>query len=96
MAASKRTGGEGRRSEAEWREMVARCDASGLSGRAFCEREGLSLSSFQRWRVRCRRSSSAPFVELAATPAVEMEPPPSTEWSLELELPGGLRLHLRA
>lgn len=94
MSASKRPGA-GRRSEAEWREILDRCDASGLSAREFCKREELSLSSFQRWRARCRAASAAPFVELAA-PAAEGESSLSADWSVELELPGGLRLRLRA
>jgi hypothetical protein len=95
MAASKGSGAS-RRSEAEWREVLGRCEASGLSAREFCRREDLSLSSFQRWRARCRAASAAPFVELVAPAATEDPPAALADWSVELELPGGLRLRLRA
>ena len=96
MTVSKRPR-RGRRSEAEWREILRRCDASGLSTREFCEREKLSLSTLQRWRARCRAASAAPFVELIpGGPAVEEPSSISRDWSVELELPGGLRLRLRA
>lgn len=32
--------------------QIARWQSSGLTQRAFCEREGISLKSFQRWRRR--------------------------------------------
>jgi putative transposase len=39
-----------RRSREEWREVFARFAASGLEVEAFCAHEGLSVSSFRRWR----------------------------------------------
>lgn len=39
-----------RRSREEWRAVFERFGASGLSIREFCEGEGLSKSSFDRWR----------------------------------------------
>jgi len=94
MAASERRSG-GRRPEGEWRQILGRLDASGLSAREFCVQEGLSLSSLQRWRARCRAAAAARFVELAPPTAAET-PSSGTDWSVELELPGGLRLRLRA
>jgi len=97
MAERRRSSRERRRSEAEWRQIISRRDASGLSVREFCKREGLSLSSFQRWRARCRAALASPFVELVppATPSEETQQS-APEWNVELELPGGLRLRLRA
>lgn len=86
-----------RRTEKQWREILGRLDASGLSSREFSHREGLSLSSLQRWRSRCGRSSVAKFVELA-TPARQPAAGPvtsSTSWTVELDLPGGARLRFR-
>jgi len=83
-----------RRTEEQWREVLRRFEASGLSTRAFCQREGISASSLQRWRSRGDRALAPRFVELApprATSAVS-----STAWALELELPDGVRLRLRA
>lgn len=39
-----------RRSREEWRAVFDRFAASGLGVEAFCEREGVSKSSFGRWR----------------------------------------------
>lgn len=38
--------------EAKWRELVGRFDASDETVDAFCKREGVTKSSFQRWRAR--------------------------------------------
>ena len=39
-----------RRSRAQWGSVFARFEASGLGVEAFCDREGVSDSSFRRWR----------------------------------------------
>lgn len=39
-----------RRSRQEWQELCDRFAASGLGIEAFCDREGISKSSFGRWR----------------------------------------------
>ncbi len=64
-----------RRSEAAWREIIARQAQSGRSAQVFCRDEGLSRSVFTRWRSRLtectsravtRRTQSSPtaFVEV--------------------------------
>jgi len=39
-----------RRSREQWRSVFDRFEASGLGVEAFCDREGISNSSFRRWR----------------------------------------------
>lgn len=82
-----------RRGEKEWAKIVQRFEASGLAGRAFCQSEGLALSSLQRWRQRLASPGAASFVELippkAATPTL------SSGWSLELTLPNGASVRLQ-
>ena len=92
--------GEGRvtRSGAEWAELFERFEASGLSGAAFCQREGISKSSFARWKRLLRAGpATGAFVEwtppaaespLSATPAL-------ASGELELSFPGGVRLRFR-
>ena len=80
-----------RRTRKEWTGILRRFDSSGLAPKEFCWKEGLSLSSFQRWRSRMGARAAAEFVEL--TPA-------STEsaasgWELEVTLPHGVRLQFR-
>lgn len=47
-----------RHGEQAWREMIERQRASGMSILAFCEREGVSRSSFGRWRALLAKRTS--------------------------------------
>ncbi len=47
-----------RRSESDWREIVARQEQSGQTVQEFCEREGLKAASLYGWRVRLRQEPS--------------------------------------
>lgn len=64
-----------RRSAEQWRSIVAGQVASGLSVEEYCQREGLVLSVFSRWRARLarggsgaperlRKPESVPFIEV--------------------------------
>ena len=54
-----------RRSAAEWSRIIAKFRRSGLTQRAFCEREDLSLSALQNWLYRpSNNETSANFVEV--------------------------------
>ena len=81
-----------RRTKAQWTEILRRYEESGLSSRQFCSREGLPLSSFQRWRGRINRAPMADFVDL--TPPSPSESLSST-WALEVSLPNGVCLQFR-
>jgi hypothetical protein len=87
-----------KRSRAEWAELFERFEASGLSGAAFCQREGISKSSFARWkRLLSAGPATGEFVEW--TPAAPTSPSPATpalaSGELELSFPGGVRLRFR-
>ena len=82
-----------RRTHAQWNAVLRRFATSGLSSREFCGREGVALSSLQRWRGRLGEASSAAgFVELTAPPAAVSE---QTSWVVELTLPNGVILRLQ-
>ncbi len=91
-----------RRSEAEWRAILARFETSGLSELAFCRRSKIARKSFRAWR---RRLASPPR-RLAKPKAafVEWSPPavprgtagPQAGREFELELPGGVVLRWKA
>jgi hypothetical protein len=86
-----RRGGRGvRRDEKQWIEILRRFDGSGLGTTAFCDREGLALSSLQRWRKRLGSRDRARFVELVPTTSAS-----STEWTAELTFPNGVSIRLR-
>jgi hypothetical protein len=82
-----------RRGEKEWAKIVRRFEASGLAGTVFAEREGLALSSLQRWRQRLASRRSVPFVELV--PPTAPTPAPPSAWSLELTLPNGASIRFQ-
>lgn len=82
-----------RRTKAQWTEVFRRFESSGLSRRDFCRREGLALSSFQRWRsLIAAPEQQGQFVELipSSTPAA-----PAAGWTLDLSLPNGASIRLR-
>jgi hypothetical protein len=88
MPSRKRT----HRARVDWIEIFRRFEASGLGASAFCRRERIPPSSFQRWRRRLGSGPRPEFVELvpASTPAET-----STDWSLEVALPNGTCLRFR-
>jgi len=87
--------------EIEWTRILERWKRSGLGGRAFCGREGLSEPQFYSWRRKLRlreeagarrpRTRSAPPVRFVP---VEVKPGPSA--ALELALSGGRVLRIPA
>jgi len=82
-----------RRTQEQWSEIFRRFAASGLGKREFCRREGVPLSSLQRWRARVGAApASLGFVEVAAAPAA---PSVQEGWTVELTLPGGVSLRVR-
>jgi len=98
-------GVEQRRVGAEvWRGRVAKFAESGLTVRAFCAQEGISIWSFNRWRSRLAGVHAAPpsakrngatsagsFVDLGTLNAPRST---SERFELRLDLGGGVTLHL--
>jgi transposase-like protein len=88
-----------RRSREEWRELVARFEASGQTRADFCAQMGIGASTLRRWCSRLRErppaaSARAPvFVEL---PAEEKNTSAAVHpWEVELQLDAGVVLRLR-
>ncbi len=91
-----------RRGAQAWRGVLARFEESGLTGVAFCEREGISSKSFYRWRTRFGvaadglpaqpgssvETSAAGFIDLGGVRTG------SSRLELRLDLGGGVLLHL--
>lgn len=81
-----------------WREHMEGWQASGLSQRGYCQREGLALSSFDHWRRRLKQlgATSAstqparPHAALTLVPVRVIREPAQGE--LSLSSPGGWRL----
>ena len=81
-----------RRTKAQWTEILGRFASSHLGSREFCRREGLALSSFQRWRRRLGSVTAAEFVELVPTSSPSV---PLSSWSLDVSLPNGVCLRFQ-
>jgi hypothetical protein len=84
-----------RRTERQWLEVLRQFEASGLGSRAFCDRDRLPLSSFQRWQKRLGSARPAKFVELVSPAAAPMTAG-APSWSLEVSLPNGASLRFQA
>lgn len=97
-----------RLNEQAWRAVLGRFDGASMTVQEFCLREGLTRSSFTRWRARLR-SSPRPFA--AQEPAAATKPGPAdlpkpsfvdlgllggagAALDLRIELGGGVSLHL--
>lgn len=79
-----------RRDAGGWQGLMDQQAASGLSRKAFCEREGIVRSSFESWRRRlASRSAAGGFVELTVPADV------AKGWNVEIELPGGVLFRIR-
>ena len=89
---------QSRRSQDDWRQLMAEYEAGELTQRQFCEHHQLAYSTFCYWRKRL--SAGAVRTELAATsvPLIELPVlpmPEQTKWRLELELGQGVVLRLK-
>jgi hypothetical protein len=83
--------GQVQRSALEWSNIIARYRQSGLGSRQFCEAEGLTLRTFEKWygRIRRNETNKGKFVEVRA-PVGTVGP-----WAVEVEFPNGVRLRVR-
>lgn len=85
-----------RRSEDEWRELLARFEQSGQTQEHFCSEQGVVLSSFTRWRQKLRHASCSQAVATEQALFVELSAGSSERcWDVELELGAGVLLRLR-
>lgn len=53
--------------ERQWRDRMARCQASGLTVREFCRRHGLLETSFYYWKRELRKRDAAAPVTLKSS-----------------------------
>jgi len=95
----KQADGKVRRSREEWERIFDRFYSSEMTGAAFCRREKLAKSSFEKWRKKIGRRPKplAPtFVEWPSAPdpvpTSRVASPALSSGELELSLPGGVVL----
>ena len=81
--------------EQRWRDVVARFAASGLSVRAFCQRERVPESAFYAWRRTLQqRDLEATRAASAFLPVVIQQPGRATDSETCVELPGGVTIRV--
>lgn len=87
-----------RRSASQWHAIVSAFNDSGLSQKAFCQREGLALSTFQYWKRRLRAEEAHAAPASGSSPAVidlgALDDRPAG-WEVEIALGDGVSLTLR-
>jgi len=87
-----------RRSREEWRALLERFEHSGQGREEFCREQGLTRSSFDRWRRALGRAASGRGAVNDSALFVELTPQASASaggWDVELALGNGMVLRLR-
>jgi len=79
------------RSARQWSEIITRYRQSGMGSRQFCEEEGLTLRTFEKWYRRMRQSETSKGKFLEVPSPVRASGP----WAVEVEFPTGVRLRVR-
>lgn len=99
-----------RRSDAQWAELLEQFDASGLSAATFCRQHGICYATFANRRRRAVAKQNEPKASSAATDWLPIDlagdgnrrarvtspATTTTEWDIELTLPGGVQLRMQA
>lgn len=87
-----------RRTADEWQALIAEQADSGLSQTVFCQRKGIALSSFSKWKSKLvtppparadAADQASPWIDLSDLPGT------ASGWDIELDLGCGLCLRLR-
>ena|SRR5665213_610061 len=98
--------GRERRSESAWADLVSRQNQSGLTVRAFSEREGINAASLYGWRSKLRDATGDSHVAERLPKKVRREQPAAdfidvgalgasrSRFEVRLDLGAGVLLHL--
>ena len=91
----KKTRSRIRRSPAQWRALFARFKQGEQTREQFCVEQGISLSSFDRWRTKLRKAPSTQAVISGEPMFVDTPSLTTSAWDVELQLGAGVFLRLR-
>lgn len=93
-----------RRNKAQWVDIIAEQEKSGMSAKVFCSERSIGLASFYQWRRRISNDEldASPekrgekFIEMGRFETSEQSPmtDATSRWTVTLELGGGMRLKL--
>ena len=93
-----------RLSPEQWQQIIDQQIASGLSQKAFCQTQNISLSTFTNWKGKLKDDpgiDSAHVIQASDQKWIELpndelpKPPTSSNWHMELALPGGVIFRMR-
>ena len=80
-----------------WRRRLERFDCSSVSVARFCQREGVSVTSFYHWRQKLAAGTDRPELRRPSEPcAFQRVTVAPTTPSIAVHLPGGMRLEVPA
>lgn len=87
-----------RRSVSQWQQIMSQFARSGLSVSAFCALHSIAQGTFQRWRQKLSapESASAPSVDWVPVQLPGVDRAEERLWDIELILPDGVHLRMRA
>jgi len=75
-----------------WQEIVAECQNSGLSGRAFCKQQELPYHQFTYWRSKLRQAGSDEPEERCGFARVSVADLSRSNAELTITLPSGIAI----
>lgn len=87
------------RLERTWRQHLDRQEASGQTARAYCRDHDLAETAFHYWRrtIAERDRQARPATPAAAfVPVTVVGPPTAADSPIDIRLPGGHRVRVRA
>ena len=89
-----------RRTADQWLDLMKSYEDCGLNQHAFCQQQGIALSTFYSWRKKLREQNSRGDNPPQQDRFVELTPPtvsPTIDngWDVELEFANGMTLRLR-
>lgn len=89
-----------RRTRSDWESLIAEQKASGLTIEQFCRQYELTQSNFYLWRKRLSQPIQKKATQTdQTTPWLQVAVPdtnPTPTWDIELDLPNGVTLRMRA
>lgn len=90
-----------KRTAAQWQQIFDEQQQSGLAVKHYCELHHLTLSNFYLWRKKLTNSKPKPTAQTDEQNWQEIAlpefPSPDTQvWLIELNLPNGVTLKMRA
>lgn len=87
-----------RRSVSQWQQIMSQFARSDLSVSAFCAHHAIAQGTFQRWRQKLSapESASPPPVDWVPVQLPGAQRAEERPWDIELTLPGGVHLRMRA